>query len=145
MASKQLQIRAALAALLTASGGIGALVFENRDFALATGVSAQVHVNLRSSEPFDMLVYTDHPRDWRTEIEFVALTRKTGATEAGDAADALWVQIYQRVMADQGLGGLAWELLPGEATVEVDEADTSVARLTWLLTVNHRTTNNTLT
>lgn len=147
MASKQLQIRAALAALLAAGGGIGCSVFENRDFSLATGVAAQVHVNLRSSEPFDMLVYTDHPRDWRTEMEFVVLTRKSGVTEASDAADALWVAIYQRLMAtaafDEALN--VWELLPGEATVDVDEADTSLARLTWLLTVHHRTTNNTLT
>lgn len=144
MASKQLQIRAALAALLVASLG-SVSVYQNREFSLANGVTSQVHVNLHSSEPVDTVVFTDHPRDWRTVIEIVMLARKSGATEASDAADALWATAYAAVMADQTLGGLSWEIAPGEATVEVDEADTSLARLTWLLTVHHRTTNNTLT
>lgn len=143
-ASKQLQIRAALAALLVASL-VDVQVYENREFSLAQGVTSQVHVNLESSEPIGDLVHTDHPRSWRTVFQFVMLARKDGTTEASDVADDLWVQVYQIVMADRTLNDLAWEMLPGEATVDVEEADTSVCRLTWMLTVHHNTINNTLT
>lgn len=143
-ASLQLQIRDAVAALLAGLAVDGG-VETNRDLVLATGVMSQVHVSLRSSEAIDAEVYTGAPRDWATSIEVVILTRKNAGVEASDAADALWAAAYQAVMADQTLGGLAWELLPGRSDIEDAETDTSVCRLTWTLTVHHRTSNNVLT
>jgi hypothetical protein len=143
--SKQLQIRSGVAALVAAACSVDGGVHQNREYDLATGKTAQAHVNFTRTFPVDQMVYTAHPRDWATEIELKFLTRKNGSVEATDAADALWVAAYGAVMADQSLGGLAWELLPGEATVEDAQGDTSLCRLTWTLTVHHRTTNNTLT
>lgn len=142
-ASMHLQIRDRVAAALTAPDGG---VHTNRNFLLATGIDTQIHVNFRSSDPLgDSEIYTGAPRDWATDLEIVVLTRKTQGVEASDAADAQWVAIYGAVMADQTLGGLAWEVLPGHVELEDAEADTSVCRLTWTLTVHHRTTNNVLT
>jgi len=142
-ASLHIQLRAAVAALLA---GIGAeAIFQNREFTLSNGKYSQVHVNLRSTRPEDQVIFTSHPRDWATELEVVILTRKNGSVEASDAADSLWVAAYQALMADQTIGGRAWDLLPGEAEFEDAEGDTSLCRLTWLLTVHHRTSNNTLT
>lgn len=143
-ASRQLQLRTAVADLLVTMNPDGG-IHEDREFNLPVDKTAQVHVNFRMSQPLGDMIYTSHPRDWRTEIEMVFLTRKSGAVEAADAADALWVQAYGLVMADQTLGGLAWEMLPGEASNVPDEADTSVCRLTWTLIVHHRTSNDTLT
>lgn len=145
-ASAQLQLRAAMAALLLADTPLaGGRVHENRELQLATGVDSQVHVNFRGSRPTDMVIYTGHPREWMTEIELVFLARKSGGEEASDVADALWAEAYGRVMADQSLGGLAMDLLPGEVIVDDAEADTSLCRLTWTVTVQHRTSNNSLT
>jgi hypothetical protein len=143
--SRQLQLRAAVAALLAGLSVDGG-VHQDREFALPTDKVAQLHVNFSLSQPLSPdLVFTSHPRDWRTEIELVILARKSGAVEAADAADALWVDAYAAVMADQTLGGLAWEMLPGEASNAPDQADTSVCRLTWTVIVHHRTSNDTLT
>lgn len=142
--SLQLQLRAAIAALLAdldAPGG----VHENRDFDMANGVASQVHVNLRRSVPNDQVVYTNHPRIWLTDFELVILARKTGSSEASEVADALWVAAYAALMGDQTLGGRASQILPGEAEYDDGQGDTSVCRLTWTFTVDHRTSNNTLT
>jgi hypothetical protein len=145
--SKHVQIRACAAALIAAiesppDGG----VLQNRDFALATGVTSQIHVNFRGTDPLaDDPVFTGAPRDWATDLELVIIARKDGSVEASDVADALWVDAYAAVMADQTLGGLAWEIDPGRVDVEDGEADTSLCRLTCLLKVKHRTANNVLT
>jgi hypothetical protein len=145
-ASQHLQIRAAIAAaLLTAQVLPAARIHENRELTLSNGVDSQLHVNFKQSRPREQVVYTSHPREWDSEYELVLLARKTAGEEASDVADLLWVAVYQAVMADTTLGGLSIDLLPGEATVDDAEGDTSLCRLTWSLTVQHRTSNNTLT
>jgi hypothetical protein len=119
-------------------------VYQNRDFDLATGVDSQVHVNFRRADPTKAVMFSGHPLDWSSEIEIVMLARKVANQEAGDVVDAIWVQVFGLVMADQTLGGLADYLEPGTAEVENAEADTSTARLNWSITVQHRTANNVI-
>lgn len=141
--SKQLQIRAAVATIM-ASVAEGR-VYENRDFNLAQGKDSQVHVNFRRSTPDkSSMQYAGHPIDWGTEIEIKVLTRKTDAGEASDLADAIWVDIFGLVMADQTLGGLVAYLDIAEAEIEDAEADTSTCRLTWSFTAQHRTDSNSI-
>lgn len=143
--SKHVAIRAAAAATLAGmTTTVDAGVKQNRDLALATGRHKAIHINLRRTTPTDTVIYTDHPRDWETEIELVFLARKLGEVEAADVADALWVQAYGLLMADQTLGGLVEEIYPGEASWDDAEGDTSLCRLYWSFTAKHRTTNNTI-
>jgi hypothetical protein len=142
--SKQVQLRSAVAAMLatlTVDGGI----HENREFTLGTDHASQVHVNLRSTDPTAPVMYANHPLDWKTELEIVVLARKAGAIEAADVADALWAQIFALVMADQSIGGRADFLEPGVAEIDDDQADTSLCRLTWSVSAQHRTASNTIT
>jgi hypothetical protein len=140
--SKHLAIRAgAAAAVGTVAGG---RVHQNRQFTLAKGVVSQVHVNFRGSEPEQVVQYANHPRDWETDLQIVVLARKDGATEACDVVDALWVEIYGLLMADQSLGGLADYLVPQRVEVGDDQADTSVCRLEWFIQVRHRTADNSI-
>jgi hypothetical protein len=60
-------------------------------------------------------------------------------------ADAVWCDVYARVMANQSLGGLAMCVTPGAMTVETDEAETSLAQITWRFAVLHRTDRNVIT
>jgi hypothetical protein len=141
--SKHLALRAAVATAL--AGVAGGRVYQNRSFSLATGVESQVHVNFRQADPEkDSMSLAGRPLDWSTEIELVILARKIADQEAADAVDAIWVQAFAAVMADQTLGGLADYLVPGSASVDDGEGDTSTARLTWTLTVTHRTSNNAI-
>lgn len=144
--SKHLALRSAIAALMTAGTPLaGGNVLENRAFKLATGLASQLHVNFEGSETLALLLGLDAPQDWESTFELRILTRKSGGMEAGDCADAIWTDAYARLMADQTLGGLAWELTPGEMSIDTAEGDTSVSELTWRFTVKHRTTNNTIT
>lgn len=143
--SAHLAIRAAIAALMLAGTPLASgRVHENRDFVLAQGIDSQVHVNFVRTLPSEDELFTDQPRDWESEFELKFLTRASGGSQAHDVADALWVEAYARLMADQGLGGLVWDLQAGEAEVDTDEADTSVCRITWRFTCRHRTANNSI-
>jgi hypothetical protein len=142
--SKHSAIRAAVAALLTTAPAVaGGRIYQNREFALATDVASQVHINYDGSDPSEIVI-TGAPVDWDTAIEITAKARTSGGVSAEDAADALWVEIYSRVMANQALGGLVGQLSAGSAFVERDEADTAVCKLTWRFTVKHRTDNNSI-
>jgi hypothetical protein len=143
-ASKHLQIRAAVAAALVAGGVSGERVLQNRQLMLGTAVDSQVHVSFRRAAPAQEVLYSGHPRDWNTDIELVILARKFGGVDASDIADAMWVQIYGLLMADESLGGLADHMVPGDVDVQDMEGDTSLCRLTWTLTVTHRTDNNSI-
>lgn len=140
--SKHLQLRAAVATAL--AGVAEGRVYQNRSFTLATGVESQVHVNFRQADPDKEVMYASHPVDWTTTIEVVILTRKIADQEAADAADAIWVDAFAAVMADQTLGGKADYLEPGTAIVDDGEGETSTARLTWSLTARHRTDSNSV-
>lgn len=143
--SKHRAIREAVAALMLAGTPVcGGRVFQNRAFKLATDVASQLHVNYGDSTP-EVIAVTGAPVDWRTQIELRILVRAAGATPAVDVADEIWADVYARVMADQSLGGLVGLLDPGPMAVDTDEADTSVARLAWLFSVDHRTSNNVIT
>lgn len=142
--SKHLQIRAAVAAAIATVAE--QRVVQNRDFTLAKGVDSQVHVNFRGSDPDKVsMSLAGHPIDWSTEIEIQVLARKIADQEASDAADAIWAQLFALVMADQTLAGKADYLEPGSVDVEDAEGDTSTCRLTWTLTVRHRTDSNSIT
>lgn len=142
--SKHRAIRAAVAALLTAATPLaGGRVFQNRAYDLAEGVSAQIHVNFAGSDP-ERVAMKGAPISWATDLEIVVKTRAAGAVSADDVADALFVDIYARVMAAQALGGLAAGLDPGAVDVDTAEADAGVCRLSWRITVQHDTDNNSI-
>lgn len=137
-----LALQAAVAALFAglASGNIQ----QNRDFSLASDVATQIHVNVGETDALQLHMGLDSPLDFDTEIEVTFLARKSGATEATAVADALFVDAYGLVMADQTIGARVWELQPGAAVYANDEAEVSLARLTWTFRVKHRATSNTI-
>ena len=144
--SAHLGIRSAVAALLLVGPAVaGGNVLQNRAFGMAQGIDSQVHVNFDQASPDASPIFTGHPRDWVTTIEVAILARKAGGVEAADVADALWVDVYARVMANQSLGGRVQLLTPGDCYVQAAEADTSVCKLTWSFTCVHRTANDSIT
>ena len=143
--SQHVAIRMAVAALLSAAPALaGIKVHQNRDFDLPTGAAQQIHVNLAGTDGAEE-VMEGAPIDWRTELAVTVKARRSGLTGASDVADATWVVLYGLLRSDQSLGGLAMSISPGSANVDTDEADTSLARLDWRFTVEHRTDNNSIT
>lgn len=143
-ASKHLGIRDAVAA---AYAGLldPARILANRDHGMPEGVAAQIHVHRTQSVPESAPVMTGAPLDWVTDIRTLVKARKDGATSAEDVADDLAGQCFARVMADQTLGGLCFQIESGPFVWDQDEQDTAVAVATWDIRVWHRTNGNTVT
>lgn len=140
-----LGIRDAVAALYQAPTALaGGRIYANRDYALAVDVATQINVHRVQSVPERTLLGVAAPIDWTTEIRTAITARKSGATSAEAAADAIAVACYARVMADQTLGGLCDQLDPGPFSWEQDEADSTVVVITWDIRVLHRTSNNVI-
>lgn len=144
--SKQFALRAAVVALLSQAPAVAVNVFGNRDFALAEGLASQANVNVFDSNPAVDELMTGAPIDWTTTIQILIKARRAvDGTEASDVCDGIWCDVYARIFADASIGGLSQLTTPGGMAVDTDEADSSVAQITWTFTVVHRTANNALT
>jgi len=73
--------------------------------------------------------------------EVAIRTRTSGSTSAESAADTLSADVFNRLMADPTLGGLAQDIQPGAMVWEDEEGDTPIAVCTLRATVLHRTTD----
>jgi hypothetical protein len=144
-ASLHLGIRDAVAALYQAGTALAdGRIFENREFALATGVPSHLQVFRVDSDPQRVLLGGTAPIDWITTVRTVIKARADAGVSAEVAADAIAVQAYARVMADQTLGGLAEQLEPGKFEWDQDEADTDVSKVTWDVHVRHSSFADTI-
>lgn len=144
--SQHQTIVTAAVALLTAGTPLcGGRVYEGREYHLASTDASQIRVFLDESIPSAREI-TGAPVDWTTTVVNVIKSRRTsGATSAEQAADAIWVDVWARVMADQSLGGLVAMLDPQAVIRDRDEADTDLAVFTWRYIVQHRTSSNVIT
>lgn len=134
----------AVAALLTAAPALaGGRVFEGRELALPSDIASQIHVFLNDSDS-NGDVLTGAPIDWQSPISIVIRARKSATASAEKVADAIWFDVWSRVMAAQSLGGLAMQLRADNVQRDRDQADPDVAAFTWNFTVTHRTSQNTL-
>jgi hypothetical protein len=140
--SKHQGIVTALATMLAALSGVA--VIEGRDIPLDTSTAKQVNLFLDDSTPSTGML-TGAPVDWITQLNVQIKARRTASSSAEAVADAVWVDAWQIVMADQSLGGLVQGLDLAPVLRERDEADTDVHCITWQFTVMHRTANNVLT
>lgn len=145
--SQQFAIVAALvAALGQQSSALAEAVFDNRSFTLAEGVASQINVNVDQSKASTDEMFASHPVDWTTSFEVVIKARRAAdGTEAAHVCDGIWCALYALVFTDPSIKALVMQLTPGDMDVGTDEADTSIARITWYFTALHRTTSNTLT
>lgn len=143
--TRHLAVRDALAAAYQANPPLSPRILENRKMSLPEGLASQIQVYRVDSRPDLELIHSSAPIDWTTTLRTVIKARKSGATTAEAVADDLMAACYARVMADQTLGGTVMELSTGDFSWDQDEGDTTVAIVTWDLTVLHRTQNNVIT
>jgi hypothetical protein len=140
--SKHQAIVTQLTTMLGALSGVP--VIEGRDIMLDTSTAKQVNLFLGDSTPNNDIL-TGAPVDWITQINMQIKARRTASDSAEAVADAVWVDAWAIVMADQSLGGLVQAIDLAPVLRDRDEADTDVHCITWQFTVMHRTTNNVLT
>lgn len=137
--SQHLAVRDAMVArLLTAPAVADGRVVANRRRPMPHGVGAQVFVYLENSQGSRGGI-RGAPIDWTTLVRVESVSR-----EGTDAADALASAVYERLLQDIGLGGLAQDLYATALAWDEDEADTTVAVVQTQYAAVHRTRVNTL-
>lgn len=142
--SKHIQIRDAMVAVLLADPPLaGGNVSANRRIPMARQDNAKVFVYLESAVG-DRGAIRGAPIDWNTLVRTECVARDVPGTTADDAADALAVQVFDRLSADIGLGGLLQDLYATGMEWGEEEADTTVATCQLQWAAQHRTQFNTI-
>lgn len=141
--TSHLQVRAAMAAAIRRAPALTARVDEQRDQTLPTDAPTSIAI-FRDGSTADRGAILGAPMDWVTRIRVVAKARSISGLSADLAIDGLTTAIYQRVLADPSLGGVADDTEPEDITWDQDEADTSLAVAVITFRVRHRTAGGTL-
>lgn len=140
--SAQQAVRDAIvAALLAAPALAGGRVVANRRRPMAQAVASQVFVYLADSEASRE---TLGQIDWHTRVRIECLARDSAGLSAEDAADALAVSAYARIMADTTLGGTAIDADPKAIAWTEDEADTTLSACQQIVSVWHSTPDTSI-
>lgn len=130
---------AIVTALLAAPALAGGRVVGNRHRPMAAQHVNQILVYLETSEADFGPGKTIGTTDWHTRIRVECLSRATASISADDGADALAVDVLNRVMADPSLGGKAIDTTPQALGWSEDESDTPLAAAQLLFSVWHST------
>lgn len=133
--STHMAVRDAIIASLQASPALaGGRIVGNRRRPMAAQNDTQIYVYLEESQGTREVIGTT---DWRTSIRVECLARATALTSAEDAADALGVSVFARVMADPSLGGVAIDTTSQAIGWTDDGADTPLSVCHQIFTVWH--------
>lgn len=137
-------LNAILAAIGAAPALAGGALFKNRLRKLPEGNDQAVVVHFGSSSPSRGAI-RGAPVDWTTRVIVECYAREDNLDVAGESNSlALHRDVYDRLMADPSLGGLAMDLIDPELDTDADPADTDLACVIAQYTVLHRTDSHTL-
>ncbi|MDP3651051.1 MAG: hypothetical protein Q8R67_05140 [Rhodoferax sp.] len=140
--SVHMTVRDALIAALQAAPALaGGRIVGNRRRPMAAEHATQIYVYLEESLGTRETIGTT---DWRTRIRVECLARASAGVSAEDAADALGVGVFARVMADTTLGGKAIDTTPQAMAWTEDEADTPLAACQQIFSVWHTTADESI-
>lgn len=140
--SAHMAVRDALIAALQAAPALaGGRIVGNRRRPMAAEHTTQIYVYLEESQGTRETIGTT---DWRTRIRVECLARTSAGVTAEDAADALGVSVFARVMADPSLGGSAIDTTAQAMGWADDEADTQLSACQQIFSVWHATSDNAI-
>jgi hypothetical protein len=140
--SAHMAVRDALIAALQAAPALaGGRIVGNRRRPMAAEHAAQIYVYLEESTGTRDTIGTT---DWHTRIRVECLARSNAGVSAEDAADALGVAAFARVMADPSLSGAAIDTTAHAIAWVEDEAETQLSACQQIFSVWHATADNTI-
>lgn len=139
MATKHLGILNAIQAAIQAAVAAGVPVTVGKARPISGEDAQAVNVDLDvSSLPGNL---TQTRSNWSTSIEVQCYARATGAVSVFAAVDPLLQTVFNALLANNTLGGLAQDVTPGDSDTvrwEWDELNEGVAKATVRLTVLHQ-------
>jgi hypothetical protein len=115
-----------------------------RRLPLATGKQSVINVYFGGSLPARGAI-RGAPIDWGTLVRVECIARAAAGQTADQAALELHAKAWERLMANQGLSGLASDMVPGPIEPSDEEVlDTAIGCVIGSVQVAHRTAENSL-
>lgn len=139
-------VMAAVLLALRSSPAVCASIDEDIDTeAVPEGTTELVNVRHETSSPVNRAAIRGNPIEWQTDIVVEAYARgDSPQAGTGRASRALQAIVYERLLSDPGLNGVAIDLLPGPIGTDSDRVDRRLGCCAATYTVVHRTQSATL-
>ena len=139
MTTRREQILSAITTALAGTTGVGSRIYRSRVEAFSRGESPAISLEPINDTP---ATNTSLPTlDWSLTVRIAVIVR--GAIP-DQLADPIVESLHSLVMADQGLGGLAMDIIPGSTDWQLIEADTPAGVVLCEYVVRYRTSVGSL-
>lgn len=145
MATKHLGILNAMAAAVALAVGAGVKVTKGDTRPVSGELASKVNLNLVSSSQIAGLTMTR--TNWQTLVDVEIYGKGTGATDAMAAVDGLLQTVFNGLLADNTLGGLALDVNPADGETvrwDLDEQAERLCRATARFLVLHQSTDRSI-
>lgn len=134
MTTKREQILTAIAAALAGTTGVGTRIYRSRVEAFSRGESPAISLEPINDTPD---TFTSLPTVDRSLTLLIAVIIRGAIPD--QLADPVVESLHSKVMADQGLGGLAMDIIPGNTDWQLIEADQPAGLVLCEYVVRYRT------
>lgn len=134
MTTKREQILSAITTALAGTTGVGTRIYRSRVEAFSRGESPAISLEPINDTPD---TFTSLPTVDRSLTLLIAVIIRGAIPD--QLADPVVESLHSKVMADQGLGGLAMDIIPGNTDWQLIEADQPAGLVLCEYVVRYRT------
>ena len=134
MTTKREQIIQAITTALAGTTGVGSRIYRSRVEAFSRGESPAISLEPINDTPD---TFTSLPTVDRSLTLLIAVIIRGAIPD--QLADPVVESLHSKVMADQGLGGLAMDIIPGNTDWQLIEADQPAGLVLCEYVVRYRT------
>lgn len=134
MTTKREQILSAITTALAGTTGVGSRIYRSRVEAFSRGESPAISLEPINDTPD---TFTSLPTVDRSLTLLIAVIIRGAIPD--QLADPVVESLHSKVMADQGLGGLAMDIIPGNTDWQLIEADQPAGLVLCEYVVRYRT------
>ena len=140
MASKREQILAALKTKLTGTTGVAKRIYRSRPEAFSRAETPAIILEPISDTPLDTnSIY--EKITWEFRVRVTVIVRGTIPDKVADPTN---VSLYNKLMTDTSVNGLAIDIKPSTTTFEIIEADQPAGIISNEFDIEYRTSYNNL-
>ena len=140
MASKREQILAALKTKLTGTTGVAKRIYRSRPEAFSRAETPAIILEPISDTPLD--TSSIHQKiTWEFRVRVTVIVRGTIPDKVADPTN---VSLYNKLMTDPTIGGLAIDIKPSQTSFEIVESDQPTGIISNEFDIEYRSSYNNL-
>ena len=140
MASKREQILAALKTKLTGTTGVATRIYRSRPEAFSRAETPAIILEPISDTPLDTnSIY--EKITWEFRVRVTVIVRGTIPDKVADPTN---VSLYNKLMTDPTIGGLAIDIKPSQTSFEIVESDQPTGIISNEFDIEYRSSYNNL-